>query len=78
MDEEDSEVEHNVINLMTRTVDCSKVDLTSEAESEAELLSEDKPDPDQENEGVPWNKLFYFADILFRVRKTSVMTSGRV
>ena len=50
MDEEDSEVEHNVINLMTRTVDCSKVDLTSEAESEAKLLSEDKPDTDQENE----------------------------
>ena len=50
MDEEDSEVEHNVIDLMTRTVDGSEVDLTSEAESEAELLSEDKPDTNQENE----------------------------
>ena len=38
MNEEVSEEEHNAIDLITRTVDGSEVDLTSEAESEAELL----------------------------------------
>ena len=62
MDEEDSEVEHNVIDLMTRTVDGSEVDLTSEAESEAELLSEDKPDTNQENEVL--FLLYHFINIM--------------
>ena len=47
MDEEDSEVEHNGINLMTRTVDGSEVYLTSEAESEAKQSSEDESNFDE-------------------------------
>ena len=76
-EEEDSEEEHVVIDLVTRrTEDSSEVDLTPEAESD--FRRKDKSNLEINEKMGTKNKNSLLADFLIRFSKTPVKTSGRI